>query len=123
VYGDELRRLALPEGRGYLASDVDELLLRVADEMDTGRPVGGLVANAALRMPQPVTLRQALRRRWPRTYEVPAVHWLLGQLRRCDDRDRGPGLRPTLGATWPPGTFRALCGRRARLSAWRPVSP
>jgi hypothetical protein len=85
VNGDGLRRLALPEGYGYLASDVDELLLRVADEMDAGRPVGGLVANAALRMPEPVTFRQALRRRWPLTYEVMAVHWLLGLLRRCDD--------------------------------------
>jgi hypothetical protein len=93
VNADELRRLALPKGSGYgygyLASDVDELLLRVADEMDAGRPVGGLVSNAALRTPQPepVTFRSmSLRRRKGQLiYDVAAVHWLLGQLRRCDD--------------------------------------
>ncbi|TVZ02907.1 hypothetical protein EAS64_20735 [Trebonia kvetii] len=93
VNGDGLRRLALPMGPGYLASDVDELLLRVADAMDAGRPVGGLVANATLRLPEqvPVILLPQLRRRQqrPLTYEVRPVQWLLGQLRRCDDdRDR-----------------------------------
>jgi hypothetical protein len=93
VNGDRLRRLALPVGPGYLASDVDELLLRAADEMEAGRPVGGLVANAALRLPEPlpVIFLPQLRRRAqrPLTYQVKPVDWLLGQLRRCDDdRDR-----------------------------------
>ena len=89
VNGDALRRLALPRGAGYLGylvSDVDELLLRVADEMDAGRPVGGLVANAALRMPESPRPKPGLRvRQLPLTYQVTAVHWLLGQLSRCDD--------------------------------------
>jgi hypothetical protein len=90
VNGDELRSLALPEEYiGYLASDVDDLLLRVAGEMDAGRPVGELVANAAFRRPPPITLRQRARRREQpsrRAYNIRAVDWLLEQLRRGDER-------------------------------------
>jgi hypothetical protein len=89
VNGDYLRGLTLPWAySGYLASDVDPLLSRLADELDAGRPVGDLVAGAAFRRPEPVTPRPGRRRRdRPRAYNTQAVDWLLDQVRRGGDGD------------------------------------
>ena len=70
--GDQLRRtwFCPPSAgqRGYRAQDVDDLVNRVAAELDVGRPVGPLVENATLR-----------KRERGRRYDVYAVDWLLGQ--------------------------------------------
>jgi DivIVA domain-containing protein len=56
-------------GRGYAASEVDELLRQVAAELDAGHPVRPLVEN--------VTLRRKL---YGRRYDIEAVDWFLGRL-------------------------------------------
>jgi hypothetical protein len=84
VNGDELRGLVLPENYGYMAADVDDLLARVADEIDARRPIGTLVANATFRTPEVSTRRRLRREPAPRAYDWQAVDWLLGQLRKGD---------------------------------------
>jgi DivIVA domain-containing protein len=79
VNGDEVRSIRLPDQLwGYDACDVDELLDRIAAELDAGRPVASLAADAAFRE---VRLRF---RRLSRAYETETVDWLLGQLRRSE---------------------------------------
>jgi hypothetical protein len=53
---------------GYDARQVDDLLRRVAAELDVGRPAGPLIENATLQ-----------ERRWGRRYDIDAVDWFLGQ--------------------------------------------
>ena len=47
--GDEVRNVRFPEGSGYDRSEVDNLLNRIAAELDAGRPAGPLVQNALFR--------------------------------------------------------------------------
>lgn len=54
---------------GYDQRQVDDLVLRVAAELDAGRPAGPLIENATFR-----------RRSYRRRYDIDAVDWLLGQL-------------------------------------------
>jgi DivIVA domain-containing protein len=70
--GDQVRntRFYAALGAGYRARDVDELLGRVVEELDAGRPVGQLIKNATL--PKPVLTRDDV-------YDVDAVDWFLGQ--------------------------------------------
>jgi DivIVA domain-containing protein len=84
VNGDDVRSIRLPDQlSGYDASDVDELLDHIAGELDAGRPVASLAANAAFRE---VRLRF---KRLSRAYETDTVDWLLGQLRRSEpERER-----------------------------------
>jgi DivIVA domain-containing protein len=78
VNGDDLRSIRLPNQlAGYDADDVDELLDRLAAELDAGRPVAPLAASAAFRG---VQLR--FQQRLSRAYETETVDWLLGQLLR-----------------------------------------
>jgi hypothetical protein len=56
------------DDQGYDARQVQELLRRVAAELDAGRPVGPLIENASLRM-------RTSRGR----YDMDAVDWFLGQ--------------------------------------------
>jgi DivIVA domain-containing protein len=49
VTGDEVRDVRFPEGSGYDRSEVDDLLNRIAAEIDAGRPAGPLVQNALFR--------------------------------------------------------------------------
>lgn len=80
VDGDELRSIRLPDQLwGYDASDVDELLDHIAAELDAGRPVASLAANAAFRE---VRLQF---RRLSRAYQTETVDWLLAQLRRNEE--------------------------------------
>jgi hypothetical protein len=57
----------LTQDRGYDTTQVDDLLRRVADELDAGRPAGPLIKSAVFR------------EAWP-GYEIDAVDWFLGQL-------------------------------------------
>jgi hypothetical protein len=54
---------------GYDQRQVDDLLLRVAAELDARRPAGPLIENAAFRI-----------RTYRKRYDIDAVDWLLGQL-------------------------------------------
>ncbi len=76
VNGDEVRNARFRSGDGYDASHVDDLLRRVAEELDAERPVGPLIAGAAF----PGRVRGGSRR-----YEIAAVDWFLDQLLRCED--------------------------------------
>ena len=44
--GDEVRNVRFAEGYGYDRAEVDDLLNRIAAELDTGRPAGPLIQNA-----------------------------------------------------------------------------
>jgi DivIVA domain-containing protein len=51
VNGDEVRDVRFGTGsRGYDASQVDDLLRRIAGELDAGRPAGPLIANATFQV-------------------------------------------------------------------------
>jgi DivIVA domain-containing protein len=68
VNGGEIRDTTfLTQDRGYDTTQVDDLLRRVADELDAGRPAGPLIKSAVFRDA------------WP-GYEIDAVDWFLGQL-------------------------------------------
>ena len=56
---------------GYAASEVDDLLRRVAAELDAGRPAGPLIENATFQ-------RKLISRR----YDIDAVDWFLHELLR-----------------------------------------
>jgi len=60
---------------GYLATDVDDLLCRVAAELDAGRPAGPLIENATFRMGK-----------GKKAYDIDAVDWFLDQLLPQDHR-------------------------------------
>ena len=71
--GDDVRDVRFLRRGGYDASQVDDLLRRVAMDLDAGRPVGPLIATATFR------------RRGKRGYDIEAVDWFLGQLRSRED--------------------------------------
>jgi DivIVA domain-containing protein len=60
--------LSIARGRGYRAGQVDELLRRVAAELDSARPAGSVIENATLGTQE-----------WGRRYDIDAVDWFLGQ--------------------------------------------
>jgi hypothetical protein len=95
VDGNEVRRLILPLARGwgtatadearaggygYETAAVDELLDRVAAELDAGRPVAHLIEDATF-----PPHRMRLGGLFHGGYDFAAVDWLLSQLRRQDD--------------------------------------
>jgi DivIVA domain-containing protein len=83
VNGDEVRRLIFPRGGGYDTNAVDELLDRVATELDAGRPVAPLIEWATFPEEKP-------RGRHNRGgYEFAAVDGALSQLCRQDDPASG----------------------------------
>jgi DivIVA domain-containing protein len=71
--GDEVRNITFGKGL-YDASQVDDLLGRIAAELDAGRPAGPLIASA--------TFKQ---RPFARGYNAGAVNWFLEQLWRRED--------------------------------------
>jgi len=69
VNGDEVRDTwFLRSRRGYDTSEVDDLLDRVAAELDAGRPAGPLIENATFE------------KKNGKGYDVDAVDWFLDQL-------------------------------------------
>jgi hypothetical protein len=78
VNGDQVRDTTFLRWRtrsGYLPSEVDDLLHRIAAELDVGGPVGPLIRSATFQMTR-------------RGFDVDAVDWLLEQfLRRRDDSE------------------------------------
>ena len=89
VTGDEVRdsSFVLPRGkfaRGYDAVEVDELLRRIAAEVDAGRPVGPMIEKAQFRA-----------RSGTQAYETGAVDWFLELIRCLEDHSRAsPDERP-----------------------------
>jgi hypothetical protein len=73
VTGDQVRDTLFWPPRsgisGYDAREVDDLVRRVAAELDAGRPAGPVIENATLRS-----------RIWGRRYDIDAVAWFFGQL-------------------------------------------
>ena len=70
VDGNDVRAVRFYSGE-YDASKVDDLLRRVAAELDAGRPVGSLIKNAQFRRAGHLT---------GKGYDVDAVDWFLDQL-------------------------------------------
>ena len=77
--GDEARNITFGKG-DYDASQVNDLLARIAAELDAGGPAGPLIENATLQTSNP---------RWyqlsPRGYDTGEVDWFLEQLWRRKD--------------------------------------
>ena len=70
VTGDRVRDATFRIFPGYDVAQVDDLLHRIADELDAGRPAEPLIRNAAFPW------------RW-HGYDTGAVDWFLGQLLFC----------------------------------------
>jgi DivIVA domain-containing protein len=88
VNGDEVRAVRFGAGRfeAYAAGEVDDLLRRVAAELDAGRPVGPLIERFSRR-------RSVLfRTRSTEGYDVDAVDWFLGHLLLPADRSELAGI-------------------------------
>jgi len=66
--------------RGYDRSEVDELLRRVAAELDAGRPAGPLIENATFRT------------RTSKNYDIDAIDWFLDQLLVPQDHVEPAGI-------------------------------
>lgn len=80
----------VPQARKTLGLRHD-LLSRVAEELDAGRPPGPLIGNARFRVS-----------RW--SYDIDAVDWFLGQI-------LGPRGRGMTSATWPSSARTRLLGK------------
>jgi DivIVA domain-containing protein len=72
VTGDDVRNVKFGKG-GYDKPQVDDLLDRIAAELDAGRPAGPLIANATIKTRNSV-----------HGYEVDAVNWFLEQFRTAE---------------------------------------
>lgn len=83
---DEVRDVRFLSG-GYDASQVEELLRRIAAELDAGRTAGPLIADAAFRRA----------RAGQAGYETDAADWFLYQLLRQEDHDE---LTPMSADPW-----------------------
>jgi hypothetical protein len=106
---------------GYDSGEVDDLLRRVAAELDAGRSARPLIENARFQT-------------WARRpYDIDAVDWVLDQILRCSDRSELAGLSAdpwrdlavaqyTLsgisGRTQPPKQLRKYFAEECR-NAWR----
>jgi DivIVA domain-containing protein len=71
VTGDEVRNVKFSSGGMYDVPQVNDLLERIAAELDAGRPARPLIENAAFQ-----------KRIFRRGYDTGAVDWFLEQLRR-----------------------------------------
>jgi DivIVA domain-containing protein len=91
VNGDQVRRLIFPRsGTGYKTAAVDELLDRVAAELDAGRPVAPLIEGATFP-------RLSF---WAGGYEETAVDCVLLHLRRQEDPAASADPWRDLPASW-----------------------
>jgi DivIVA domain-containing protein len=74
VNGDEVRNVKFGDGL-YSAAEVNDVLERVAAELDAGRPAGPLIARAMFRE----------RRKFRNGYDTDVVDWFLDQLQCRED--------------------------------------
>jgi DivIVA domain-containing protein len=84
VNGDEVRdtRFTSTQVQGYHAPEVNELLHRVAAELDAGRSLGPLIENATFQVTsRPPAISLTLGATASR-YDIDAVDWFLGQLKQ-----------------------------------------
>ena len=96
--GDEVRGVRLESGSGHDASQVDDLLRRIAAELDAGRRVGPLIENATFRLGQP-------------GYEIDAVDWFLHQLlHQEEDHSELAGMGADPWRDLPVGNYVARAG-------------
>jgi DivIVA domain-containing protein len=108
--GDEVRNVTFGAGT-YDKPQVDDLLDRIAAELDAGRPAGPLIANAMI--------RNGL---FYRGYDTDQVDWFLEQLRRRAD----PAEAARMNADpWRDLAADPYCIRRGpgRAPAWRITAP
>jgi hypothetical protein len=70
VNGGDVRAVRFKPGHDYYAAEVNDLLRRVATELDAGRPAGPLIKNATFRGG----------RGWGWGYDAEAVDWFFDQL-------------------------------------------
>jgi len=73
VNGDEVRNIRFTRAGGYDPLEVNDLLDRIAAELDAGRPAGPLITHATFRI------------QFGRAYFTGQVDWFLEQLRRQED--------------------------------------
>jgi DivIVA domain-containing protein len=80
VNGDDVRHARfIGNGWGYDAFEVDDLLRRVADAIDAGQAAGLLRENTTFRLSR------------SRGYDIDAVDWFFGQLRRREEHSEVAG--------------------------------
>jgi hypothetical protein len=97
---------------GYAAPEVDDLLGRVAAELDVGRPAGPLIENATFRrMHNPLL---------PGGYDIDAVDWFFGQLLRRPDHTELAGISAD---PWRDLAVAQLTGSKVRDAAGQPRNP
>jgi len=89
VNGDEVWavRFSAGEFEAYEAREVDDLLRRVAAELDAGRPAGPLIESARF-----WRRRENFRTRATQGYDVEAVDWFLSHLLLPPDRSKLAGI-------------------------------
>jgi DivIVA domain-containing protein len=106
VNGDEVRDVRFPGGI-YGASQVDDLLGRIAVELDAGRPAEPLIAGATFRPALLTPQRTGIKLRWagPRGYDSEAVDWFLDQLRRQEDQSDLAGIDADPWRDLPVGNY------------------
>ena len=97
---------------GYAAPEVDDLLRRVAAELDAGRPAGPLIENATFRR-----MHNPLR---PGGYDIDAVDWFFGQLLRRPEHTELAGISAD---PWRDLAVAQLTGSKVRDAAGQPRNP
>jgi hypothetical protein len=97
---------------GYATPEVDDLLGRVAAELDAGRPAGPLIENA--------TFRRRHNRLLPVGYDIDAVDWFFDQLLRRPDHTEPAGISAD---PWRDLAVAQLTGSKARIAAEQPWNP
>ena len=80
-------RFSAGEFEAYEAREVDDLLRRVAAELDAGRPAGPLIESARF-----WRRRENFRTRATQGYDVEAVDWFLSHLLLPPDRSKLAGI-------------------------------
>jgi hypothetical protein len=124
VNGDVVRDVRFPSGggwrparrskagAGYDVSQVDDLLRRIAVELDAGRSARPLIASATFRLGHGLGHVG---------YEMDAVDWFLGQLRCWEDASQPAGMDGDPWRGLPVGNHFTRSGHFAEecANAWR----
>jgi hypothetical protein len=97
---------------GYATREVDDLLGRVAAELDAGRPAGPLIENA--------TFRRMHNRLLAVGYDIDAVDWFFDQLLRRPDHTELAGISAD---PWRDLAVAQLTGSKVRDAAEQPRNP